>query len=89
MNNRNLRNLLFLIPFSVLFFACATRPQDHPTHHWQAEKAKTEREYRIDNGACHEQFGIDETTPMPFESPSFEAYRNCMIEKGYVLRSHY
>ena len=88
MNQQNFHNLLILIPFSLLFAACASNGSDHPTHFWQETHAKTEREYRIDNDACHEQFGVEESTQMRAESPSFEAYRNCMVEKGYVLQSY-
>ena len=88
MNKLNARNLLILISFSALIAACSTSPREHPTHYWQATDAKTEREYRIDNDTCNSQLGIDDAIPMPTESPSFEAYRNCMVEKGYVLRSY-
>ena len=88
MSKRNFRNLLILIPFSLLFAACSSTEVQHPTHFWKATEAKTERDYRIDNGACHEQFGVEESTEMFAESPSFEAYRNCMVEKGYVLQSY-
>lgn len=88
MNKQSLRNLLFLIPFSTLVAACATAPIESPTHYWQAKAAKTERDYRIDNSACHEQFGIDNDSPLLTESPSFEAYSQCMVEKGYVLRTY-
>lgn len=89
MTAKNIRNILIFIPFYFLFAACAASPREHPTHYWQADKAKTAREYRIDNGTCNEEFAIDENAPLPTESPSFAAYRNCMIEKGYVLRSYF
>ena len=88
MSKQNFRNLLILISFSLLFAACASNGINHPTHFWQATAAKTEREYRIDNDACHVRFGVEESTQMRAESPSFEAYRNCMVEKGYVLHSY-
>ena len=88
MNQRNLRNLLILITFPVVFAACATSDLERPTHFWQATDAKTERDYQRDNDACHEQFGDEESSPMRADTPSFEAYRNCMVEKGYVLQSY-
>lgn len=88
MNKKISRNILILIPFSALAVACSTSPIERPTHYWQAKEAKTERDYKVDNNACHEQFGIDEATPLPTESPSFEAYSHCMIDRGYVLRSY-
>ena len=88
MSKQNFRNLLILIPFSLLFAACASNGIQHPTHFWQATDAKTERDYRIDNESCHEQFHVEESTQMHAESPSFEAYRDCMVEKGYVLQSY-
>lgn len=89
MRDLNYRNALIYIVFSLLVAACASAPREQPTHYWQAEKAKTERDYRMDNGACHEQLGMDEANAMDHESTSFEAYSNCMIEKGYVLRSYH
>ena len=68
--------------------ACATSPKEIPTHYWQAKEAKTERDYRIDNRGCHEEFGMDEDASFPTGSPSFEAYTHCMVEKGYVLRTY-
>lgn len=88
MNNQNILNLLIAISFSTLLAACAAAPSAQATHYWQAEKAKTEREYSIDHGACHEQYGTGDSNPMRPASPSFEAYRQCMVEKGYVLRSY-
>ena len=88
MSKRILRNLLILIPFSALFAACTTSGIERPTHRWQATEAKTERQYQRDNYACHEQFGLEKSAPMPAETPSFEAYRNCMVDRGYVLQSY-
>ena len=89
MSGKDIRNIMISIPFSILIAACATGSREHPTHYWQAESAKTEQDYRIDNGSCQEEIGIDQDAPLPSESPSFDSYRNCMIEKGYVLRSYY
>ena len=88
MSKQNFRNLLILITFPLLFAACASNDLQHPTHYWQAKDAKTERDYRVDNDVCHQQFGDEEPTLMLAESPSFEAYRNCMVERGYVLQSY-
>ncbi len=88
MNKKHIRNILISIPFSTLFVACAISPIERPTHFWQAKELKTERDYRVDNSACHEQFDIEKATPLPTESPSFEAYSLCMVERGYVLRTY-
>ena len=88
MNKQAFRTLLIFISFFSVVAACSTSPVETPTHYWQAKEAKTERDYKIDHGTCHEQFGIEEHTPLLTESPSFEAYSNCMVEKGYVLRTY-
>lgn len=88
MRDLNFNKALVFIPISILVAACTSTPQEPPTHHWQAESAKTDRDYRIDNQACQQQFGMDENTPAVLESDSFEAYRSCMVAKGYVLRSY-
>ena len=88
MSKTNFRNILIIIPFSIVFSACATSESDNPTHFWKAAEAKTERQYQRDNNACHEQFGLEDKAPMPAETPSFEAYRHCMVDRGYVLQSY-
>ena len=88
MNKQSIRNILILMTFSSIFVACSTSSNLAPTHYWQAKEAKTGRDFRVDNRTCHEEFGIEEATPLPSESPSFEAYSHCMIEKGYVLRTY-
>ena len=85
---KNLK-LLILIPFSILFAACATESPLQATHFWQAKEAKTQRDYKIDNGNCQDSNGIKQPATMQQESPSFEAYRDCMVEKGYVLRTYH
>ena len=82
-------NPLLLIPFFTLTVACATESSLQATHYWQTKEAKTERDYKIDNGTCQDNTGIEQPTTMQSESPSFEAYRDCMVEKGYVLRTYH
>ncbi len=58
------------------------------THFWQAETAKTERDYKRDQSRCAQNHQVAPDEAMPADSLSFERYRNCMIEKGYVLRTY-
>ena len=82
-----LNHLIFIVFFSFLS-ACANSVQSRAPHYWQAETAKTERDYKIDRGACSRQHGIDDAEAMPSDSISFEAYRDCMVARGYVLRTY-
>ncbi len=82
------RKLIFL-PLAVGLGACAADGQSNlATHFWQAETAKTERDYRRDQSYCSEMHQVEPTAPITTDSLSFEGYRNCMIERGYVLRTY-
>ncbi len=85
---KKIKSLIF-ISFPFLFMACAMESTLQATHYWQAKNAKTERDYKIDNGNCQDVTGIEQIAAMQTESPSFEAYRDCMVEKGYVLRTYH
>ncbi len=89
MNIRSILKALILISFSFFIAACATNSSQQPTHYWSAKHAKTERDYKVDNGNCQDLNGIPKPEPMLSDSPSFEAYRDCMVEKGYVLRTYH
>ena len=89
MDNLKTIKLLILIFFFMLIAACATETSLQATHYWQAQEAKTERDYKVDNGDCRHITGLEEPEAMQSESPSFEAYRDCMVEKGYVLRTYH
>ena len=81
-------NLLICSVFLAFLGACTSDIQSRATHYWQAETAKTERDYKIDHGACSREHRIDDAEAMPADSISFDAYRDCMVAKGYVLRTY-
>ena len=90
MSRQEFLNLLILIPFAISLGACASSgaQQANATHFWQADTAKTERDYKRDQTLCAQTHQIDAEQAMPADSFSFERYRDCMIEKGYVLRTY-
>jgi hypothetical protein len=67
---------------------CASAPSAQPTHYWESSKADDNR-YRADNVSCQKS-APDGATAAAFEpgSPSFEQYRDCMVNRGYVLRQY-
>jgi hypothetical protein len=88
---RRLRSGHFLTPLcGVLVLVaggCAVTPNQKPTHYWDA-KAKPESQYQQDNAACESQNGAESSNPMLAKSGAFQAYRDCMISRGYVLRTY-
>lgn len=76
--------------FIALVAGCASStPEMPPTHYWESAAKAPENRYRADNLACQAEINADTPTSM-FEpgSDSFEAYRECMISRGYVLRQY-
>lgn len=90
MNQKTLCNLLISLPFAATLGACANSGlmRADATHFWQAETAKNERDYQRDQSKCAQTHHVEPDGAMPADSLSFERYRNCMIEKGYVLRTY-
>ena len=89
MNQKTFRNLMISLPLVVVLGACAAGGQSNlATHFWQADAAKTERDYQRDQGHCSKAHQVEPTAPITKDSLSFEGYRNCMIERGYVLRTY-
>ncbi len=89
MNIQAFRKLIFFLPFVAALGACAAGGQSNlATHFWQADAAKTERDYQRDQSHCSKAHQVEPTEPLTKESLSFEGYRNCMIERGYVLRTY-
>jgi outer membrane murein-binding lipoprotein Lpp len=72
----------------ALVAGCASAPESKPTHYWESAHA-TENRYRVDNLAC-KAAAEAEPGEAAFDttSESFQSYRDCMVERGYVLR-HY
>lgn len=71
----------------VLITGCASSGQTKPTHYWDAA-AKPESKYNSDNSACESANGTEVSNPMQADSGAFQAYKDCMIERGYVLRTY-
>lgn len=82
------RNGLFLAAFSVATVGCATTEAPEPTHYWESSNSATSNAYRNDNSQCADLTKITPTAPMAASTDSFDAYRACMIERGYVLRTY-
>jgi hypothetical protein len=73
----------------VMFAGCASAPQSKPTHYWESPTA-SENKYRADEQSCQQRAGSAGQHFPQFDasSESYEAYRSCMIEQGYVLRQY-
>ncbi len=71
----------------VLTTGCASSSQTKPTHYWDAA-AKPETTYQSDNSACESANGAEASNPMLAESGAFQLYKDCMVERGYVLRTY-
>ena len=66
---------------------CASSPDDPAaTHYWQSDV--TSRQYHRDHSSCEEATHVDAAGQLDPESTSFSAYRDCMIEHGYTLRTY-
>ncbi len=95
MHTQTIRNLLISLTFAAGLSACATSStvsttsaESQDTHFWQAARPKTERDYKRDQSRCSETHQVQTTEPMEADSLSFEGYRSCMLERGYVLRTY-
>ncbi|MDZ7669309.1 MAG: hypothetical protein U5Q16_07760 [Gammaproteobacteria bacterium] len=73
----------------AMMAGCASNAEVAPTHYWESAERAPENRYRIDNQACQAEVE-GETGNAMFEpaSDSFQAYRDCMISRGYVLRQY-
>ena len=72
---------------TLVFAGCAATSSKQPTHYWDA-KAKPESRYQADNQACEAANGAEASNPMLAGSGEFQAYKDCMISRGYVLRTY-
>ncbi|MGE0622698.1 MAG: hypothetical protein AB7I04_23985 [Pseudomonadales bacterium] len=57
-----------------------------PTHYWEANVPA--KQYNADNAACEAKTQTRADGQLDPNSPSFEAYRDCMISEGYSLRTY-
>ena len=72
----------------ILASGCAaTTDNPSPTHYWEAEEAVTKVDYNRDNSQCRGEAGVISAADMAEETPSFESYRRCMMERGYSLQT--
>ena len=72
----------------VLATGCSTTPTQKPTHYWEGAQAKPEHQYKADEHACQGASELDTTGEITAASAAFDAYKDCMITRGYVLRTY-
>lgn len=85
-----------IVAFALLSTACASTQSatetsaqaDAATHYWQSKRQADATDYDRDNSHCGQQSDVSTANPMAYDSESFEIYRQCMIERGYVLRTY-
>ncbi|MEZ5560489.1 MAG: hypothetical protein R3E86_18330 [Pseudomonadales bacterium] len=77
-----------LFAIVVLAAACSSSNAPAPTHYWESSNATTKARYSLDNQACENQAAVGESGVMKAQTDSFDAYRECMTSKGYVLRTY-
>lgn len=71
----------------LMIAGCAATSEKKPTHYWDA-KAKPQSRYQEDNQSCESANGAESSNPMLAKSGEFQAYKDCMLSKGYVLRTY-
>ena len=75
---------------AILAAGCASTDQpqtaERATHYW--ESTASTRQYNADNAACEQATRLDANGELDPSSASFDAYRDCMIEHGYTLRTY-
>lgn len=65
---------------------CASSNAPAPTHYWEGASSKPSHQYKADEYGCR---GSSEAAgELSAGSAEFAAYRDCMISKGYVLRTY-
>lgn len=70
---------------AMMLGACAS-PAPRPTHYWESNAST--KQYNADNSACEAQAQLDANGKLDPDSTSFTAYRDCMIQQGYTLRTY-
>ena len=80
---------LFIVSGLVLLCGCATSVEKMAaTHYWEPTSIdRSQREYNQDNVRCETSSGVEGATGIAAAAPSFESYRQCMIERGYSLQA--
>lgn len=80
---------LCLIAAAIFAAGCASSQTTNsaaPTHYWEA--AVPQHTYNRDNQTCKTETGETSSAAFEGDSLSFQKYRDCMIEKGYTLRTY-
>lgn len=82
------------LPITILLLTlgaagCAAQPAEKPTHYWESKTASS-LDYRKDQSACKQVADLETANGDGYveDSASFEDYRQCMISRGYTLRSY-
>ena len=92
MNIPSAKRLLVAAAMGLLLSACASTPDNNEaptpaaTHYWQSEVST--QTYNRDNTVCQRTTDSTSSGELDPNSLSFQAYRDCMIEKGYTLRTY-
>lgn len=83
-----LRDVMLLGVISLLAVGCTTQTTQSPTHRWQATHVADEVQYRNDHARCQQQAELVGNEALDSQSPAFDAYKQCMNTKGYVLTAY-
>ena len=67
---------------------CSATDAPSPTHYWENNQATTTKRYQSDDHACKGSVGVDSAEIFAAADQSFADYRECMISRGYVLRTY-
>ncbi len=72
----------------LLLAGCATSTPEtaDATHYW--ESTASTKQYQADHASCEQQTKVNADGELDANSASFSAYRDCMIEQGYSLRTY-
>ena len=81
---------------AIVLFACvfaagcssteSTQSAEVATHYW--ESTASTKQYNADHAGCEQKTAVNADGELDPNSASFDAYRDCMIEQGYTLRTY-
>ena len=81
-----LRRISLLMAVIGSLGGCSGIQPASPTHSWSSYDASA-NEYRFDNYQCMSKAGVS-SKEMKVNGADFEAYTNCMLDRGYALRTY-
>ena len=86
--NKNLIFATFVASLGLGWLGgCAsTTPASDPTHRWQSADPVSAGQYNRDNSLCLNAANL-QLEALRAETPSFKAYRSCMVMRGYTLET--